>query len=843
MGELQEKDIVSYYINTLVEIYGDKIAIRWKSSYRIQSFSYLDLYNNARRVVSLLHSMDIKKGDKVCIWTYNSPGWVIFLFGCLMSGIIVVPIDFNSLAEFTNTVIRKVKAKAILLSRFKNLDNPSPKLYVEDLLEKLKDIEPIPLSNLPEIKANDLVEIVFTSGTTSAPKGVLITNRNLVSNIRSVRYMMPFDPTYKFLSILPFSHLLEQVLGLFYPLRFGATILYTRTRKSSEIIKLSRKHKITTMVCVPFFLESLKNNILSTARRKGNYPLSKLLMMISARLPFRVRRILSYFVRRTIGRNLRFFISGGSKLNRATEDFWMTLGIKVFQGYGLTEASPVATCNVRGQHKAYTVGRSLPEQEVRIADDGEILIRGRNVTPGYYQDEEATKAAFEEGWYKTGDIGELDRGGYLIIKGRKKDMILTTAGLNIFPRDIEVVLNELPFVKESCVVGLEDDGKTKIYATVIPESSCADTIEQIIKKANEKLNPNQKIQAGSFWSDKEFPKTPTLKIKKYEVIKTLKKHKRLLKKKNLRIKVAEGIESNLLELLANFLQISSQEIRNNSQLVDDLGLDSLGLVELVVMLEEWFNIDFDESNLRPTTTIADLQNLIESSAKIIVRLPEVSWARTPLIILMRDILQKLCNIYLRGIVDLEIRGQEILPDLPLPAIFVANHTSHLDTPTILYSLPPNMRRRVTVAAAADYFFGINVDTNEQMGWARKMLPVIAPLIINAFPFCRKESIRKSLGLLGELLDESWSVVIYPEGTRSLTGEMSSFKPGIGLIATEMLVPIVPVKLEGLYEILPKGRIIPRKGKAKVTFGKPIFFNGEHDYSLVAKRIENTLRIL
>ena len=543
MTECQEKDAVTYYINSLIETYGYKIAIRWKESYCTQSFSYWDLYNNAGRVVSLLHSMDINKGDKVCIWAYNSPSWVIFLLGCLMSGIVVVPVDFNSLAEFANIIIRKVEAKAILLSKFKDLDTPIPKLHAEDLLERLKDIQPISLSDLPEIKADDLVEIVFTSGTTSDPKGVLITNRNLVSNIRSMRYMMPLDPSYSFLSLLPLSHLLEQVSGLLYPLRFGASIFYSRTKKSSEIIKLLKKRKITTVVCVPSFLESLKNNILRTAKRGGNYAALRVAMSISAKVPFSVRRVLCYFVRRTIGPELRFFICGGSSLNEATEDFWMRLGIRVLQGYGLTEASPVVTSNVIGQYKAHTVGRSLPEQEVRIADDGEILIRGQNVTPGYYQEEQATKAAFEQDWYKTGDIGEVDNDGYLIIRGRKKDMILTAAGVNIFPQDIERVLNEVPSVEESCAIGLEEHGKVRIYATVIPGSSCRDTIEEIIKKANEKLNPDQRIHAGSFWPDKGFPKTPSLKIKRYEVAKLLKERKELEKTEESQAKGAEESES------------------------------------------------------------------------------------------------------------------------------------------------------------------------------------------------------------------------------------------------------------------------------------------------------------
>jgi len=843
MNILQEKDTVEYYIKSLAEIYSDQTAIVWKGSYRTQAFSYSFVYDNARRVVTLLYSMGIKKGDKVCIWSYNSPAWVVFLFGCFLSGIVVVPIDFISLAEFTISIIKKVEAKAILVSKFKDLDYPINKFYSEDLLNSLKNIQPASESDLPEVKTEDLLEIVFTSGTTGDPKGVMITNRNLVSNIRAIRHLMTLDPSCRFLSILPLSHLLEQVLGLFCPLRFGATIFYSSTRKSSEIIRILRRHKITSIVCVPLFLDSLKDTLLRKARQEGKYPVLKTLLSISAKLPLKVRRMLFFMVRRGIGKDLRFFVCGGAKLSESTEDFWRTMGIRVLQGYGLTEASPVVSCNVTNQYKPYTVGKILPGQEILISDDGEILIRGQNVTPGYYRNEEATEMSFKNGWFKTGDIGEVDQDGFLVIKGRKKEMILTSSGLNIFPQDIEGILNELPSVRESCVIAFEQDGLTRIHAVIIPEAPSKATLDEIIKEANKRLNPHQRIHKGSFWLDKEFPKTPSQKINRMEVEKGLKDQKGSGISEKLSIEEGERIRADLLELLANFLKISHHQIRSNSKLIDDLGLDSLSLVELGLTLEERFNIDFDESNIGPDTTVAELQKLIESLAISRVKIPKVSWARTPLIILVRDTLQEICRVYLAPKLNLEVKGQEFLTTLSLPVIIVANHVSHLDTFAILFGLPPNIRRQTAVAAAADYFFGINRDDEGRARLSRKVLPFLAPLTINAFPFSRKKTIRKSLGLMGELIDDGWSIIIYPEGTRSLTGEMSPFKPGIGLIAAEMRVPIVPVRLKGLFEILPKGRLIPSKGRAEVNFGKPLFFDGEYNYSLIAEKIESAVRAL
>ncbi len=841
--DLEEKDTVSYYVHALVNLYANKTAIIWRSGYRRQLFSHRDLYNDTRRVVTLLHSMGIRKGDRVCVWAYNSPVWVEFFLGCSISGIILVPIDFHSGPEFASFIIRKVGAKTVLLSRFKDVDEPIPKLYMEDFSAILKNTEPIPLSQLPQIEPEDLLEIVFTSGTTGDPKGVMITNRNLVTNIRSMRNMMPLDDSYRFLSMIPLSHMLEQVVGMLNPLRFGASLVYTRTRKPSEFIKCIKKYRVTTLVTVPLFLDSVKNTILRKARERRLDVVLERMLTITIRFPLGIRKMLWFFLRRGIGRDLRFFISGGARLFESTEDFWNALGIKVLQGYGLTEASPVVSCNVLGQHKARTVGKVVPGVEIRRAEDGELLIRGPNITRGYYQNEEATKAAFKESWYKTGDIGELDGDGFLVLKGRKKDMILTGTGFNIFPQDIEMVLNGLPSVKESCVLAIEEEGMTKIHAAIISEPSGTDTIEQILRMANEKLDSYHRIHAAAFWPAGEFPKTPSLKIKRHEVAKAV-EDMRKLEKQTAPLAVEEkGIPSNLCTIISSLSNIPPSRIKEDSRLVDDLGLDSLALAELVVMIEEWFHVDFDESNLRPETTISDLQVLIKAaSTRGLVRLPEVSWARTFPVVAARDILQRICSPYVKSVLDLKVKGQDFLSGLTSPAIFAANHVGFLDTFAILWSLPSAVRRQTAVAAAAEIYFGLKDGDEYQVSLPRRVLgSTLVPLLLNIFPLSRKTLVSKSLALMGELLDDGWSVLIYPEGERSLSGEMSSFKPGIGLVAAEMLVPIVPIKLSGSFNPLPES--LSHRSHATVSFGKPLCFGGRNDYSAIAREIEAAIRSL
>jgi len=285
-------------------------------------------------------------------------------------------------------------------------------------------------------------------------------------------------------------------------------------------------------------------------------------------------------------------------------------------------------------------------------------------------------------------------------------------------------------------------------------------------------------------------------------------------------------------------------ISPDKKLIDDLAIDSLGLVELIVMLEEQFDVEFDESVITHQTTVADLERWIESSPKTSARYPQTSWARTPSFVQIRSVMQKILNLYLKGKVSIKVENKEALQGLPYPAIFVANHTSNLDTIVLLNSLPDDVKHKVCTAAAADYFFGMTSGTRTPGNWLKSEIrAILAPTLLNAFPFSREGSIRRSMSQLGTLIDDGWSIIVYPEGSRSQTGEMAPFKPGIGMVAAEMQVPIVPIKITGLHKILPKGSSTIKPGRAELRFGNPIYFSGEDDYPFIAKMIEDQIRML
>ncbi|MBT4352843.1 AMP-binding protein [archaeon] len=459
------KKTVCYYIERLVNYYNDREALIFKKTYRTQKWSYLDLYNYAHRIAGVFEEHGLKKGDKIIIYSYNCPEWGAILLACAISGIIAVPLDFNSNKKFVKKISDTVKSKILFCSRYKPIKTNSKQILIEDLFEHIKKHHKYRCK--ANIKEDDILEIVYTSGTTSEPKGVIITNKNLVSNIRSLRLVFPLKKHLKFLSIVPLSHMFEQTVGFFIPLRFGCQIVYTTSRKSSSIKDAMYDEKVTSIVAVPVILKTLMNKIKRTVERKNKTKQFEFLLNISKKLPFFTRRILFKKVLNNLSPKLKFFVVGGAPLNNDVEHFWNSLGVLVLQGYGLTETSPILTCNSFKHHKEGTVGQVLPNQKIKISNDNEIICSGENVTSGYYKNKNATNKSLVNGWFYTGDFGKFDEQGYLSIKGRKKNMILTSSGLNVYPEDIEKIINRIDFVKDSIVLGIKETKDTIIIAVIL----------------------------------------------------------------------------------------------------------------------------------------------------------------------------------------------------------------------------------------------------------------------------------------------------------------------------------------------------------------------------------------
>ena len=328
--------------------------------------------------------------------------------------------------------------------------------------------------------------------------------------------------------------------------------------------------------------------------------------MLMQRKSGAARKCLFFPVQRKCGRHFTLFVSGGAPLDPELFRFWNALGFIVVEGYGLSESSPVLTANTLERQKSGSVGTALPGVELKI-ENGEILVRGANVFPGYDRNPVATAAALDpDGWFRTGDLGELDQEGWLRIKGRRKELIVTGAGINVYPDEIERILNALPGVREACVIGLDKGAGEEVHAVLLLSGE-EESGEVIIAAANRRLDALQQINSFSLWPEAEFPKTTTLKIQKFKVRQHLHDRQR---------QTGETSRDPLLTIIAAITKVDPAVIREESLLVASLGLTSIGRLELVSRLEQEFRLDLDDTAINDTTSVADLRHLLAQRKKL-----------------------------------------------------------------------------------------------------------------------------------------------------------------------------------------------------------------------------------
>lgn len=804
---------IAEYVESFNKEFADRIAIVYRKEFRRSVWTYSMLHDYVHKIAGFFEQKKIKKNDKVIIYSYNSPEWVGTLLACAITGVVAVPIDFNANRDFAKKIFSKVKAKAAFTSKYHSL-NLKQEYYFEDYNKLLhpirKDFKP-----KTKIVPKDLFEIVYTSGTTSDPKGVMISNENIVSNLQGLNHAIPLNKNHRFLSMLPLSHLFEQTTGLMIPLQYGGRIVYIHSRKGSVILSALKEEGITTLVTVPAFLETIKNRIIASAKEEGKLKLLNKLIKITNNFNINTRRKIFFFIWKKIGKLKTVFV-GGSALDENIESFWRSIGLRVLTGYGMTEASPVISVNTFEKNALGSVGIPLPNVDIKIEND-EILVKGPNVFSGYYKNIKETKNTFNKGWLKTGDLGKF-KNEFLHLIGRKKNMILSASGLNVYPEDIEKILLQEKSVKDCCVLGIKEKNKVLITAVITGTKD-----NSLITRVNNKLSSHQKIQKIVYWNG-DFPRTPTLKIKKGEVEAKIGKTNSNNKYDNKLYELIQGI-------------IGNKKITSNKYLVNDLGLDSLSRVELVSQIEEELGSFINEEEITSKTTVKDLEKMIDAgkSKREVSSLTWLNINKSGMI--LRGIIQPIALYITKIFVRVKVYQKHHL-HTHKQYVIVANHSSHLDIYSLLSALPYNLRIRTGVAAAKDYFF--DRTATEAMS-IRQIKTWLFRLIINAYPFARKNNIKNGLKLTGKLLDSKQNVIIFPEGTRSITGTIQEFKPGIGLIASQLETVILPARIFGAYDLLPKGKSFPKKGKIKVIFGEPLIFGPEENIHSITKKIENAVK--
>ncbi len=817
-------------MKTLVDLFhtfaplGDKTALINRTGVRRFAVSYRELSELSLKMANLLAQRGVAPGDRVLLWGPNSSWWGVAYWGIIMRGAIAVPVDFMSDRARAESIFGLTKARLVLQSRFKpeRLDVPDT-LLLEDLQYLLQEVTPYP--DVVHPAPDDIAQLIYTSGTTGNPKGVILTHRNLVANMVQINEGVPIiTPDFSFLSLLPLSHMFEQMGGFFTPLYRGATVIYPRTLKPSAIMEALGEEDVYVIMSVPRLMQLLKSSIERELAEKKLDGVFSWLAGKAQRLSKEARKKLFFPVHKKFGGNFTVFVSGGAPLDPDVFRFWDAMGFTVLEGYGLSECSPVLCVNTIDRQVAGSVGPALPGVELRL-DGKEVVVKGDNVFPGYYQNEEATRAAFTaDGWFRTGDLGEIAPDGWLTIKGREKELIVTGGGVNVYPDELEGVLNKVPGVKESCVIGLDRGAGEEVHAVLLLDES-GKRPEEILAEANAKLDSLHQITGYTIWNEPEFPKTTTLKIRKFQVKEHVKKG------------AAEGgggaSRDHLVNLLAKVTGAEPDQITEESLLVADLGLTSIGRLELVNYLEQEFRLDIEDSQIGPQTRVSELRRIISRREKGDHRGHYRFWTNSAPVRALRMIGDALINYPLyRFFAKLQVRGAENLSRLDGPVIIVANHLGYFDQPSLMFALPREIRYRTATAAWEEFFF------DDYRGFERvwrRLAYQYGTMFLNLFPLPQTGGFSGAVKYMGKLTDSGLNTLIFPEGGHSPDGIMKDFQLGLGIIAKELGIPVLPVKISGTEKILPPHQAsLPRRGTVTVTFGKPLHFRFEEPAEIVAR---------
>jgi long-chain acyl-CoA synthetase len=843
----------------------DAVYLVHDDGYRTRQATYREVGQASHRFAGTLKAAGFAPQDKLLVWSENRAEWIVALWGSLAAGVVVVPVDYRATSELVRRVSSIVNAKWVLIGD--EVDQPTD---VTGEVKKLAEVAAIygtgrsrtPTEAGGHVTPVELAEIIFTSGATAEPKGVTITHQNVLANILPIeremakyrKYIRLFHPI-RFLNLLPLSHMFGQSMAAFVPPMLSGTVVFSHGFSPVEIVHQINSRRVSVLVCVPKVLDVLRSHVERIAPHTAGP--DTLAGQHWSKRWWHYRD-----VHRLFGWKFWCVVCGAAPLDPELEAFWRKLGFLVVQGYGLTETAPIVTLNHPLRAAQGTVGRPIGGVEVRIAPDGEILVRGENVTKGYYAGGSSQAAvespAFDDGWFHTGDIGSIDETGRLLIKGRKKEMIVTSQGLNVFPEDVERALVAQPGVMDAAVVGLNVSGEERVHAVLVLATGT--DANMVVRGANARLEDHQRVWSTSIWPGATLPRTEgTQKLKRREI-------QRWAAGGAPSAGTSPGAGASVADIVKRFAP--GREAKPATTL-EELGLSSLDRVELMMALEEAFQTTLEESALSSDRTIAQIAASVGDTAvnpsqasslkphtgeaagsRSQAGRPETiafpSWNRTALAWFLRRIslptwILPLGHVFMSMTID----GLQHLRDLEGPVVFAANHQSHLDTPAIMMALPAKWRYRLAPAMAKEFFKAhFNPQQYSRREWFTNSLNYyLSCQFFNAFPLPQREAgTRQTLRYIGEVLGDGYSVLIFPEGKRTMTGEIGRFMPGVGMIGSRLSVPVVPVRLEGLEKVLHQKMKFPVRGPVRVGFGPPLRLTGE-DYAGLASQVEQAVRKL
>ncbi|MFY9560403.1 MAG: AMP-binding protein [Terriglobales bacterium] len=827
--------------------WGSQCAFVYPRGYRWERWSYRRVADTARRFAQELLARKIGKGDAVLLWSANCAEWVAAFWGCALCGVIAVPIDDGASPDFARRISSQVRTKLVFCPRERaSVFEPIPSIDPADLATAISR-HPADPPRPAEIQPSDPLEIVFTSGTTAEPKGVVISHANVLGNIapleREISKYLKYERfvhPIRFLNLLPLSHVFGQFLGIFLPPLMGGTVVFENTLNPTEVMATIRRERVSVLVAVPRMIESLKLKIERDLEDSGRREQFGRRYAGAAGQHFLRRWWTFRDIRRQFGWKFWAMISGGAALDRETEEFWHRLGYAVIQGYGLTETTSLISLNHPFRTSRGSIGKVLPGREVKLADDGEILVRGSGVASGYWSGGGLQPVAGEEGWYCTGDLGALDAEGNLLFKGRKKEVIVTPAGMNVYPEDLEGALRSQKEVRDCAVVALERGGNAEPCAVMILRDRNADA-KAIVARANDALAEYQRMRWWFVWLEEDFPRTSTAKPRRNVI----------------RDAVAASVNgqstgedargsisnaaSPLSELLARVTGRSPQKLARDADLESELGLSSLERVELLGALEDRYQVDLSETKFASAATVGDLERLLQGDRgerrelhypRWALRWP-VTWAR-----LAAHYLLVRPAVFLLGWP--RVMGRENLRGVRGPVLVISNHVGDVDVGFIQTVLPADIRHRLATATGGEALEALRSPAAERSwlgGIYDRVQWSLGVALLNLFPLPRQAGFRKSFAYAGEAVDRGYSVLVFPEGRHTENGQVQPFRSGIGLLVNNLRIPVVPMRIGGLFEVKQAGKKFAAPGKIQVRIGKPVEFAPERAPEEIARELQ------
>ena len=850
----------------------DQGALQIKREGRYVCWTYGEVADQAQRLATHLGRIPVAPGDRVALLAENRPEWCIAYLGIVAAGATAVPLDAQLTAPEVETLLRHCESRVVIVSqaqlaKMQSLTArlPSPPVLIlldEDappgIFTLAEIVEKTEKAALPSCAPDHLASILYTSGTTGSPKGVMLTHGNFVANSAAMRGLNLCGPDDNLLAVLPLHHVYPFMITCLLPLLCGARITFLQSLKPPDLIACMSETGVTILVGVPQLLALLHRGIFQHAQRMP-WPVrvvfDLLLGLAGAARTYLKRnpgRLFFARVHRRFGGRLRLLTSGGAKLDPAVARNLYRLGFAVVEGYGLTETAPVVTFTSPVAPRFASVGTPLPGVRVRIADPdadgvGEVAIQGPNVMRGYFRDPAETARSFRDGWFLSGDLGYLDADGFLHITGRRKEVIVLPTGKNVYPEEVESHFLRSPYIKEICLVEEGGGPRTEgLTALVVPNfdhlraqriANAEDMIRWEMENLTREL-PAYKRPTRLRVVKEPFPRTRLGKIQRHLV------RAWVLAETPAQAVAAEGLppspadqalwESPVTRKILAALPALSRKKRGillDDNLELDLGLDSLARIELLVTLEELFGIDLPADSGSALFTVRDVVRTVEerlgtrdatigpepttrrpSWSEILAGEPpaavraEIAAGKTRWATVVSFLSYWLLRILFRLCCRFRVHGLERVPDGG-PYLITPNHFSYIDAFAVGTALPFRLVRHLHFLGFQQFF---QQPVTAMFGRAFRVIQVDA----EAYLF---QALRAAAHVLrqGEIL------CIFPEGARSVDGEIKPFKKGAAILATEMRLPLLPVRIAGSFEVWPRHRSFPRPHPLTVTFGQPV----------------------